>query len=240
MSRIAVNRLVEHESAAYITGLPHRITPFSEELTLTTNKGKLPPTAILLHGRHGDERVPWIFARTIPKHWTLVAPRGIEFEPETPKHETGYSWMTMPEAGWPTWDAFDDGVEALHEFILGLDQVYPIDMTRLYLLGFSQGGALAINWAVRYPELVKGVALLVGFSPEPELELNIDNRLEELPVFMAVGQKDERIPLHIAHQTRNMLARLGASLTYEEYDTGHKLNSAGMRDLTDWWHRFEQ
>ena len=220
-------RLVEHEGAAYVLGLPHRVLE-------PTGEGPH-PTVVLLHGRHGTEDVPWIFARSLPKDWLLVAPRAIEFDPETDKtDDIGYSWMMMGDE-WPTVDAFDDGVDALHEFITNLPDIYGADLSRTYLLGFSQGAATAYAFAVRYPELVQGIAGLVGFTPKMDEAFLAEAPLSGMPLFLAAGERDDRVPLSIAELGRDLLIEAGADVTYHQYSVGHKMNGQGMKDLAAWW-----
>jgi predicted esterase len=59
--------------------------------------------------------------------------------------------------------------------------------------------------------------------------------LTERPIFMAVGTEDERIPLDLARSSAKAIRQAGADLTYNEYDTGHRINRQGMRDLSVWW-----
>jgi predicted esterase len=54
---------------------------------------------------------------------------------------------------------------------------------------------------------------------------------------MAAGKHDERIPYERAQQGAEVLKAAAAQLEYHQYDTGHKLNAQGMRDLTEWWKR---
>ena len=69
-----------------------------------------------------------------------------------------------------------------------------------------------------------------------QVEEAIDNaRLADLPVFMAVGTEDDRVPLEIAREAGKAVRAMGAFLAYREYDTGHKLNGDGMRKLKQWW-----
>lgn len=223
--------LIENQTAAYITGLTHRIKYPNRK-----NDSEKSPVLVLLHGRHGNEDVPWIFARNIPENWLIISPRAIEFEPESSEHETGYSWIEMPESGWPSIDQFDGAIQALSDFIIALPDVYDTDPDNVVILGFSQGAATALATAIQYPKICRGIASLVGFAPS----LNIDTPQDEgLPldgvsVFMAVGDRDERIPIEISMQSRDTLLAAGANLSWELYQTGHKLNSQGMRDLTAW------
>ena len=79
-----------------------------------------------------------------------------------------------------------------------------------------------------------GIAALVGFMPGGVAD-ELSAPLAGLPVFMAVGRRDPLIPLTQAHACAAILRTLGAELAYHEYDSGHKLDARGMRDLQAWW-----
>lgn len=187
------------------------------------------PTAVLLHGRSGDEKVMWVFANSLPPGWLLVAPRGIKPDPDG-----GYTWHPRDREEWPPLAQFDAAVTAVTRFIHALPTLYKADPTRIYLMGFSQGAALAYAVALRQPGLVQGIAGLVGFMPEC-VTMGETAVLRDLPVFMAVGKKDPLIPHEIVQRCAATLRAAGASLTYGEYDTGHRLNAEGVRDLKAWW-----
>lgn len=192
------------------------------------------PTVIMNHGRSGTEDVTWVFARTLPKEWLVVSPRAIYAD-----HRGGYSWDVRPEGEWPPLEAFAAGIAALDQFIYALPELYNADPKRLYLLGFSQGAALSYTYAMQNPGVVQGIAGLVGLMPtqisdKPELMAN----LRDLPVMMAVGRRDDMIPPSVSTACAHALIAAGARLDYREYDTGHKLNVQGMRDLTRWWAQF--
>lgn len=218
---------VEFGRAAYMTGLPHRVRP-------PARPGPH-PTVVLVHGRHGNENVTWVFAKSFAPDWLAVAPRAIEFEPETPDSEDGWSWLPGSIPLWPNLDDFDEAVTALKDFIEALPDAYDADPNNIFVLGFSQGAAAALALAIRHPGLIRGIAALVGFAPEPPPEVTEQRPLDGLPVFMAAGVRDERIPLTVAQRGRDIVAKAGGIVTYGEYQTGHKLNSHGLRDLAAWW-----
>ena len=230
-------RLVEYDRPAYMTGLAHRVR-------VPQAAGRR-PTVVMIHGRHGNEDVTWVFAKSLPQDWLLIAPRAIEWEPETEESEVGYSWLLQDDripaqSGlWPTFDDFQDATIALEYFIKALPDIYQADPEQIYLLGFSQGAAAAFALAAEHPELVKGIASLVGFVPKMGEAAVTGQVLKDLPVFMAAGVKDKRVPVGIAQESAERVRQMGADLTYNEYNTGHRLNGAGMRDLTAWWLGFE-
>jgi phospholipase/carboxylesterase len=186
------------------------------------------PTAVLLHGHAGNEDVMWVFARTLPKNWLLIAPRAI-----STSAEGGYTWHPRQLDNWPSLSEFDEAVTAVTHFIHALPHLYQANPQQIYLMGFSQGAALAYATAIHQPNLVQGIAALVGFMPEGTDAAP----LKGLPAFMAVGKQDEQIPYELAQQCATILQTAEAQLDYHEYDTGHKLNAQGVRDLTAWWER---
>lgn len=188
------------------------------------------PTVVMLHGRAGNEDVMWVFARAVPQEWLLVAPRGIKQDPMG-----GYSWRLRERDEWPTLVQFDVPVGAVVDFIQALPDLYDADLDNLYLMGFSQGAATAYAVAMRYPDLVQGIAGLVGFVPMDCDDLLTADVLAGLPIFMAVGKNDDRIPYERSLACAQTLNLAGAELEYQEYDTDHRLNADGMRDLQAWW-----
>ncbi len=187
-------------------------------------------TVVMLHGRSGSENVMWIFARTVPPDWLVVAPRGIKDD-----SAGGYAWHPRRRDHWPSLKEFDEASAAVHQFIRALPQLYDADPDHIYLMGFSQGAATAYATAIRYPGIVQGIAGLVGFVPT-ECDAALETSpLKDLPIFMAVGKKDPLIPLSRTSGCAQVLTMAGTHLEYHEYDTGHKLNAEGFQDLTRWW-----
>lgn len=213
--------LVESGVAYEKTGLVHRVRQ--------PETGSAHPTVVMLQGRMGTEDVMWVFARTLPKDWLLIAPRAPLSEGD------GFSWHPPKLDSWPDVGMFADGVEAVHQLILALPSLYKADLTNLYLMGFSQGAALSYAYTVQYSHLVQGIAALVGFMPLHVPVGQAQDAFLDKPVFVAAGTKDETIPLELSRQSKTFLQTAGADVTYGEYETGHKLNSQGIKALTAWW-----
>ncbi len=214
--------LVDDGPVLEATGLVHRVKE--------PNAPGPHPTVVMLHGRYGNEEVMWIFQKTIPVHWLKIAPRAIEADPHG-----GYSWILQGDDSWPPLSEFDRAVTAVTTFIQSLSTVYNADPDQIYLMGFSQGAAVAYAVAMRHPGIVKAIAGLVGFVPEDCDTPQTLSALQNLPIFMAVGKQDKRIPYERSQKCATTLRNAQADLSYHEYDTGHKLNVQGTKDLTRWW-----
>lgn len=188
------------------------------------------PVVVMLHGHLGNEDVMWVFAQTIPPSCVIVSPRATVRE-----SDKSYSWMPRVGNEWPALAQFDEAVTAVKAFIHALPALYPVDLNRVYLMGFSQGAALSFAVAMQSPGWVKGIASLVGFMPLHTEDAVERAALRNMPVLMTAGVRDERIPLSIAQRSAETVQALGAFLEYREYETGHKLDAAGMRKLKTWW-----
>jgi phospholipase/carboxylesterase len=222
MSQSPSPKLVNSVSVIQKAGLIHRVQQ---------PEGDGPfPTVIMLHGRAGTEDVMWVFANTLPSEWLMVAPRGIRLDPDG-----GYDWRPRGKDEWPPLTAFDEAVTAVTRFIGALPELYNADPKQIYLMGFSQGAATAYATAMQHPGLVQGIAGLVGFVPGECGQMEETAVLHDLPIFMAVGKQDPTIPYEQSLKCAETLRKAGAALTYNEYDTGHKLNAQGVRDLKAWW-----
>lgn len=215
-------RLVNAGPALARSGLVHRVD---------VPAGRLPhPTVVMLHGRSGDEDAMWIFRRVLPADWLVVSPRGIKPDPAG-----GYAWHPRQRDEWPPLSMFDEAVAAVVRFIEALPELYGADADHIYLMGFSQGAATAYATAMGHPGLVQGIAGLVGFVPV-ECDAAIETRvLRDLPIYAAVGKEDPFVPLTRARACAETLRAIGADLSYNEYEVGHRISAQGMRDLRAWW-----
>jgi phospholipase/carboxylesterase len=160
----------------------------------------------------------------------MFTPRGIKADPES-----GYAWHPRHRDEWPTLKMFAEAVAAVARFIRALPMAYGADPEQIYLMGFSQGAATAYATAMGHPGIVRGIAGLVGFVPVQCGAAVETAALKGLPIFMAVGKKDPYIPHSQTKSCARTLLDTGADLAYHEYETGHRLNGQGMRDLKAWW-----
>jgi phospholipase/carboxylesterase len=191
------------------------------------------PVILLIHGWTGDENSMWVFAPRLPRNALLIAPRGLY----STEGVAGYSWHPQVPKPWPWLDDFAPAVEKL--FSLVSSQYFPEgDFSSLHLVGFSQGAALAYSMAITYPERVASLAGLSGFLPDGASTRLRNERLKGLPVFIAHGTEDERVPVEKARTTVGLLQDAGAEVTYCEDTVGHKLSAKCFRSLEAFYKKF--
>ena len=195
-----------------------KINDFELRIREVEGDGPL-PVILLLHGWTGDENAMWVFASRLPKDALLVAPRGLY-----PTPFGGYGWHPHTKDRWPWVDDFLPATESLRELI-NAENFPGGDLTRLSIVGFSQGAALSFAFFMRYPYLVKSVAGLSGFLPQGAEALARNKPLQDKNIFIAHGNQDTLVPVSKARQAVEILKSAGAKVTYCEDDVGHKLSA---------------
>lgn len=109
------------------------------------------------------------------------------------------------------------------------------DPSQLYLLGHSQGATMALSVALQRPARLAGCANVNGrLLGKRVAEAEAPNLLEGMSFYCGHGLHNPIVPLALGHRTRDLVAELGASVTYREYDIGHEITPAVLSDVSTW------
>ena len=111
-----------------------------------------------------------------------------------------------------------------------------IPAERTYILGFSQGACLALEYAARNARRYGGVFALSGGLIGPEgMVFSYPCSLDGTPVFLGCSDVDFHIPLGRVHESAEVLRQLGGAVTERIYPgMGHTVNAdeiAFVRDV---------
>ena len=95
---------------------------------------------------------------------------------------------------------------------------------RIVLAGFSQGGAIALQTALRYPSRLAGVLALSTYLPlAATLKAEMGEANRSVPIFMAHGEYDDIIPLARAEQSAKALQDAGCKVQWHTYPMPHSV-----------------
>jgi phospholipase/carboxylesterase len=184
----------------------------------------------LLHGLGSDEND--LFAlRPRLNDWLFVisarAPLSYRFG--------GYMWFDLERDGPGLGTAsIEPNLDLLARFVGEVVREYPIDPARLYVGGFSMGGAMAGAMLLLHPDALAGAIVASGFLLLDPTGRYRNAEAAGLPVFQAHGLYDPVVPIEYGRQTRDYWQSTPVELTYHEYPMGHEVSEAELRDLALW------
>ncbi len=105
---------------------------------------------------------------------------------------------------------------------------------KIVMAGFSQGGAIALQTALRYPERLAGVLALSTYLPlAGSLQSERSPANQGIPIFMAHGRYDDIIPLPRAEASRKLLEAAGYPVEWHEYPMPHSVCAEEIADIAD-------
>lgn len=103
---------------------------------------------------------------------------------------------------------------------------------RIVLAGFSQGGAVSLYSAPRFPRRLAGVMVLSAYLPLADrLAAERSPANEGVPIFMAHGLSDATLPIALAVESRDVLKGLGFPIEWHQYPMGHSVCSEEIADI---------
>ncbi|MCB2202767.1 dienelactone hydrolase family protein [bacterium] len=185
---------------------------------------------LLVHGHLGNENVMWILTKSIPKSYTLLAPRApVELGPDQ------YSWHPI-QPQWPTLQGTYEGLasDLLARVDTWAEENAP-NVTQYDVMGFSQGAVMAYALSFLFPQKIKKVAAIAGFIPQSWQNDLSEISLQGRTYFIAHGTQDDIIPIAKAHQAETMLKEKGAEVQFCSAKTGHKLGANCFNGLGDYF-----
>lgn len=107
--------------------------------------------------------------------------------------------------------------------------------SRIALVGFSQGCAIALATALRHAGPLAGVAGLSGYLPlAASTAAERSEASLALPIFLAHGSDDDVVPIARGERSREALAALGHAPEWHDYPMPHAVCDEEIADLNHW------
>jgi phospholipase/carboxylesterase len=178
---------------------------------------------IVLHGR-GDsaEGFTWLqdaLAINSLNFLLLTAPS---------PYYTGFSWYDLPPDQLP---GIIQSRKLLGEvFAETKRNGYGPEQT--FLLGFSQGCLMTLEFGARHPERLRGYIGISGYSYDPEALLQeLNPNVNQGDWLITHGTDDELLPVETTRAQIQLLNEGGFAIDYREYDKTHTIDP--VRELSD-------
>jgi phospholipase/carboxylesterase len=206
--------------------------------TIEVETGAKPGAAVIwLHGLGADGHD---FEPIVPE-LRLPASKPVRFLfPNAPQRPVTINMgMRMPAwydilqlGGGPEDEAGIRESQAALEKLISTQKQKGIPARKIVLAGFSQGGAIVLQTALRHAERLAGVMALSTYLPlQGKLEKERTAMNNDLPIFMAHGSDDPMIPMARAQHSRDALLALGYPVEWRDYPMPHSVCPAEIADI---------
>ncbi|MDP5240147.1 alpha/beta fold hydrolase [Uliginosibacterium sp. 31-16] len=191
-----------------------------------------PPLLVLLHGKGANEENLFELAQYFDPRFMVISLRA--------PHEMApgyYRWYERTETAQGS--IFDEAeieasrlwlIQAINDAVMALGA----DPHQVHILGFSQGGAMALALALTAPRHLRSVVSIAGrllaasapFAAPAEA-------MNHLTLLIQHGTQDEMVPYAESVAACALFAELGVKLGFKEYGAGHTISPAMLKDALD-------
>ena len=146
-------------------------------------------------------------------HWTFIQGPYVVSDNE-------YSWFDGNEKeGWRYQESFD----LLHHAILNLNKSgFP--NSKIFLLGFSQGACLAMEFIIRQEFSLGGIIPIAGFiGKKDRFKNDIVDGAQDTPVLLIHGSRDEMVLPEESEIAFELFSDAGFKVQLQTLPVGHKI-----------------
>ncbi len=198
---------------------------------------------ILLHGlgSDGHELAAMVPAMRVPAENAIrwVIPHAASRPLSIAGREKRTAWFDVgPEDLWRAEASDLDGLAKADQFVRTLierEVARGVPSSRIFVGGFSQGGALGTYTALRFEKPLAGaIALSTFLARNVALESQSMSANRGLPVFAAHGTRDRLVAPARGRQLRDRLTELGCVVTFREYAMDHEVCVEELVELGAW------
>lgn len=110
-----------------------------------------------------------------------------------------------------------------------------IDASRIFLAGFSQGGAVVFHTAfMNWEGPLGGVIALSTYAPTFDSALELSASQQRIPALCLHGKYDDVVQNAMGRSAYEHLKTRGVTVTWQEYPMGHEVLPEEIRDIGTW------
>jgi len=181
---------------------------------------------IMIHGRGATaEDILSLSENLNTENYLLAAPQA-----------TGNSWypksFLAPQKENEPW--LSSALDLINKTVQGII-ARGITAENIYLLGFSQGACLTVEYAARNARRYGGVvAFTGGLIGDQIIKTSYNGDFGKTPVFFGSSNPDMHVPVDRVHASAEIFKELGADITEMIYSNmGHTINQDEINQVND-------
>lgn len=221
--------------------MPYTTTESADSVVL--DPASIPDAAVIwLHGLGADgfDFVP------IVNELRLPAPLAVRFifphaQPRPVTINNGYvmrAWYDIKGLGPGMRVEDEDGIRESERLIgryIEAQIAAGIAANRIVIAGFSQGGAIALQTALRYPQRLAGIMALSTYLPlRDKLAAEAAAANRDVPILVCHGLRDAVVPSEMGRAARDLLQGMGYPVEWQSYPMEHQVCMEEVVDISAW------
>jgi len=172
---------------------------------------------IMIHGRGGSaEDILSLASHLDAENMALFAPQA------TQHSWYPYGFMSPVSANQPALDSALATIDELVESVVAGG----IAREHIYLVGFSQGACLTLEYSTRHAARYAGIIAFTGGLIGEQLDSNnYKGDFAQTPVLITTGNADPHVPVSRVQESAAIIEKLGAAVTTKIYkDRPHTIS----------------
>ena len=209
---------------------------------VSSKESDIQKAVIMLHGygSNGNDLI------SLAPYMAKKLPNTIFYSPDAPiKFKYGYKWFNLDDyADASVYEHFDYLQEltkkartvlpTIFDFINEIKQKHNLKSNQITLMGFSQGGLLALMSGLLYRGCLSGV---IGASAIPvsiNTALSLDEVKNKPPVLLTHGMADDVVSFIGMQISQNTLKNIGCDVkTHAVAGMGHQIDDGCVDEMID-------
>ncbi len=189
------------------------------------NKGTSGNTILLLHGTGANEYDLLDIASMIAPNDNVLSVRGNVLENGAPRffERLGMGVFNQESLAIET--------ENLVNFIKQSAEKYEFDLSKLNVLGYSNGANIAVNIIFKHKNLFNKAILFKPVIPNEEIKVDATTT----KVFIGAGSNDPLTTQETTNKLKDMLSSISENVELKYYGYGHSLSMEEIKDAANWY-----
>ncbi len=132
----------------------------------------------------------------------------------------------------------EEGIRASQariEQIIAEEREAGVPSYKIVIAGFSQGGAIALQTALRHKDRLAGLMPLSTYLPlSGSLASEGSEANKNIPILMCHGSHDAVLPIQLGESSRDQLTQAGYTVDWHSYPMAHEVCMEEIADIGNW------
>ncbi|MBT3208112.1 MAG: alpha/beta fold hydrolase [Bacteroidetes bacterium] len=192
------------------------------------------PLLLLLHGFGSNERNFSKVFSDIDSNFTIVS---MQAPIELSKGKFAWYELIFKDGVVHDYDKQQaaESLYALKNFVQDYIEKNNCNPDKVYILGFSQGAMMSLEFMILFPEIINGIVALSGKLGEDLSEkISTSEKYSHLSAFVGHGKNDKIVLIEDAREVHKSLKKLGIKTEYKEYDADHAITPNELVEIRNW------